>query len=148
MQLADFIKRALGFFDRAETNLTAADELKKAQARVLELEGQLAGTAGLRDRAEKAEKAATEKDGEIANLKTEIAKLKADLVTEKNKANATIAGQGLELHALPAAEPAAGGPAGETAWAKYQRLLSEDPRKAGEFWAQSADQIIKSRIEG
>ena len=41
MQLPDFIKRALAYFEKAEANLTAEQKLATAQARVSELEKRL-----------------------------------------------------------------------------------------------------------
>ena len=142
MQLPQFITRALAFFDRAESHMnqaaTAATELTTAKARIAELEKAAGATtktiSDLTARAEKAE--------------GEVTQLKGDLAKEQKRANAVIAGQGVPLETVPPADPNGGAAAAtETAWAKYQRLLATNPREAGAFWAQSADQIMKSRVE-
>src|SRR5712672_1962195 len=96
MQLPDFIKRALAFFDKAEANLTAEQKLSQAQAKITELEN-AANTAkathesalkevqGKLDAANEATKA---KDEEIKNLKAGVEK-------EKKRANETLAAAGM-----------------------------------------------------
>jgi hypothetical protein len=57
-----------------------------------------------------------------------------------------IAGQGLPADGIP--EATTGDPKGapgETAWAKYNRLLATNPQAAGQFYAESADKIYASR---
>ncbi len=142
MQLPDFIKRALAFFDKAEEQLKAGAD---AAAKISSLEKDKTDAAAtikdLRAELQKAKddlKAATDKIGE---LEGKVAK-------EKTKAETVIAGQGLPAGQVPAAETAKGGAGagtdGETAWTKYQNLLATNPRAAGAFWAKSADEIIAS----
>lgn len=147
MQLPDFIKRALAFFDKAEANLSAIDLAKK---HVADLEADVAKSAkdlidaqaSLKDLQAKFDKATTD----LAARDKQITALQADLAKEKARANATIAGQGLPVDQVPPADANNAPISGESAWNKYQRLQSEGKaREAGEFWAVNADQILSSR---
>jgi uncharacterized coiled-coil protein SlyX len=71
MQLPDFIKRALTFFEKAEANLTAEQQLSQAQTKVAELEGQ-----------------ATKDKGAIEALNATIKDLQGKLETAQNEVNA------------------------------------------------------------
>ncbi len=84
---------------------------------------------------------------EVRDQKSEVTNLQATLATEKNRANATLAAQGLPLDHIPALSVGENqpGPAAETPWAKWQRLQSTDPRAAGYFWASDAQHILNSR---
>jgi septal ring factor EnvC (AmiA/AmiB activator) len=150
MQLPDFIKQALAFFSKAESHFTAEEKLKAAESalalsgqKVTELtsakdalETQLAEVKGS---LQAAQTELTQKAGEITILQGQVA-------DEKKRANEVLARQGLSLEELPAAESKeTPGGSGETAWAKYYRLLGSNPTEAGEFYAKNADKILGSR---
>ncbi len=88
---------------------------------------------------------AAEADRDAAQ--SEVTNLQASLATEKNRANATLAAQGLPLDHIPALAVGENlpGPTAETPWAKWQRLSATDPRAAGYFWASDAQNILNSR---
>lgn len=138
MQLPDFIKRALAFFDKAEANLSAIDLAKK---HVADLEASVAKSAkDLADVQGQLAKATTD----LAARDKQISALQADLAKEKARANATIAGQGLPAEQVPPAD--ANNAPGESAWDKYQRLIAQGKsREAGQFWAEKAGEIMSSR---
>jgi hypothetical protein len=142
MQLPEFISKALAFFQKAEANLTAEQELVKAKARVIELEaGASASTAKvteLQGQLTIANTTITAKDTEITTLKAEVEK-------EKKRANGVIAGQGIAADAVPEAKADAGGAGTETAWATYNRLLASDPRAAGEYYMANAAKILSRK---
>jgi len=77
----------------------------------------------------------------------ELTKLKAELESEKTKANNVLASQGLSPAQLPALDATNPGSSAENPWAKYQRLLSVDPRAAGQFWLENADQILAAKAK-
>lgn len=149
MQLPDFIKRALAFFDKAEAEFKSSDA---AKTKITELEQALA----------KANTTTSERDATIKDLQGKVTKAEADVTThaatitdlkgqvakEKGKANATIAGQGLPADQVPAAETDAGGKAaGENAWKKYQELMAKDSRAAGAYYMANADKIFADRAK-
>ena len=150
MQLPQFIARMLGFADNVEKNLTAIKDLETANAKIQTLEGALAASKAtdeatasslktLNAKITQLEATITAKDGEIAKLQAEVA-------AEKKRANDTLASLGVSAENLPAASTGdAGGAQQETAWQKYQRLLAENPRAAGAFWAEKSNDIIASR---
>lgn len=144
MQLPDFIKRMLGFADKVESHFTAAQELAKAQVRIKDVESIVSlhelTIAELRGQLEKAQAASGEQAVKITNLT-------ADLEKEKGKANAVIAAQGLTAEQVPPSDASAlaAGHGAESPWAKYHRLLREDPRAAGRFYAEQAAAIYASR---
>ena len=126
----------LGFADKVEGHFTAADKLAQAEAASSDLKTKLA----------KSEADLADLKGKLDLAEADNAVLRADLVAAKTTANTVIAAQGLDPALVPAANPAAASPAaGETAWDKYQRLLSENAREAGFFWAASSQQILSSR---
>ncbi len=115
MQLPQFIQRALGFFDKAEANLTAANELAAANAKILSLEGELRAdndeitkkafaNAELQVALEKAQ-------GEVNAKGAAVAKLIADLEAEQKRTEETLAGMGVDPKRIPAKkdEPTNGG---------------------------------------
>lgn len=143
MQLPDFIKRALAFFDTAEAQLKASGE---AKTKIVELEKAnttLTGTLAERDGTIKG------LQGKVTEHETTIKNLQGEVAKEKARANVTIAGQGLPADQTPAAETTNGAATvdEENAWKKYNRLLAENPRAAGAFWATNADKIIASQFE-
>jgi hypothetical protein len=83
----------------------------------------------------------------LTSKAAEIAKLTESLAVEKRRANEVLAAQGLPANAVPPAEqdPKPGQPLGEDAWTKYSRLLSENPRAAGAFWKDHANDILLAR---
>jgi Tfp pilus assembly protein FimV len=136
-----------GFFTGASDKL---DKVVAAEERVKALTAELATTktessgkdAQISELTVKLNAAKTE----VACRDTEITTLKAAVETEKNRANAVIAAQGLSPELTPAAGVSeAGATGGEAAWAKYNRLLSTNPREAGAFYAANAEAIAKSR---
>ena len=77
---------------------------------------------------------------------TEITNLKGQLAAADTKANDTIARQGIDPSLIPAgAATNGGGPAGESAWDKYNRLQATNPREAGAFYAANAAEIFRTR---
>jgi peptidoglycan hydrolase CwlO-like protein len=79
----------------------------------------------------------TSKDGEIQALQ-------ASVETEKQRANETIASQGLAPEQVPAGSTGSGEPKAN-AWQRYQSLLATDPKAAGEFYAANADAVLSNR---
>lgn len=143
MQLPDFIKRALAFFDTAEKQLKASGDASAGVAELEKANKTLEGTVAERDTSIK------DLQGKMTAAEGTIKTLQGDLAKEKARANTVIAGQGLPADQTPAAETTNGAAVAtqENAWNKYQRLLSENPREAGQFWATNADDIMKARNE-
>lgn len=148
MQLPDFIKRSLSFFEKAEEQFKAS-EASKTKISELEKAAEKSATdlaaaqASVKDLQAKVDKA----EADVKAKEAEIAKLKGEAVKEKGRTNATIAGQGVPVEQLPKSEAHAENPDKETAWNKYQRLLAENPRAAGAFWAKEADNIMASKSD-
>jgi hypothetical protein len=146
MQLPDFIKRMLAFADKAETNLTAAAELSKAQEKVSELQGQITLQVG---KITALEASSAEQLGLLqkanADIKVKDAKiveLQAAVTKADNKANETIAAQGLPVDQVPNAEAGkAGGAAPKTLLEQYNALAAVDARKAGQFYMDNRDKM-------
>ena len=83
---------------------------------------------------------------QLAEQGTRIKALEEELGVANRRAESTIAAQGVPLEALPAAGVSgAPGAQAESAWKRYNRLLGENPRAAGEFWAQASAEILGSR---
>lgn len=146
MQLPDFIKRMLGFADKVEGHFVASEQLTEAHARVTKLEAELAGAAA---RATEAATRIASLSAEItaANLTvassaTRISALESEVETERQRANATIAGQGLAPDQVPASTPTPSTASKESAWEKYHRLMNENPMLGAKFWAEHKDDIL------
>jgi chromosome segregation ATPase len=116
-------------------------KLTAAEDRAKSLEIDLA--AARAETAQRTEKI-TSLETELATARAETTALQGQVQTEKNRANETLASQGVSPDALPSAAIGAT-EIKENAWAKYQRLLSTDPRAAGDFWAKHSDLILASR---
>lgn len=122
---------------------TALANLTAAEARVASLQTELA-TATAASAASAVQ--VTDLTFQLNSARTEVIDLTASVDAEKKRANETLAAQGLPPGQLPAiVVTVSPGSTSETAWKKYQRLSSTDPRAAGAFWASSADQILQSR---
>ena len=143
MQLPQFIARALAFFDKAESNLKAEAGLAAARAQVTELEAALAGATA--DNAA-AETNLTAARAGLAAATAKVTDLEAKLAAERGRANSVIANQGLPADVIPPADQAGQAQPKETAWSKYNRLMIENPRAAGEFYTLNAKAILDSRF--
>lgn len=128
MQLPQFIQRAISFFDKAEANLTAAQQLTQALAKITEHEGTIAGhvkTIGERD------SKITELNGKITEAATKMAEketsAKAELEAEKKRTEEVLAGMGVDPKTIPAGKPDAGA-ASEGLWSKLDKLKGEEKR--------------------
>ena len=140
--LSAFIERAMKFFDKAEASTPDAKALSDLQAKVSSMETE---KATLKADIDAQSKSISDRDAQIKDLTAQLEKATAETQTEKTRANNVIAGQGIRVEDIPAADaPKASG--GEKAWDKYQRLMASNPREAGQFWAEKADEILASRI--
>jgi chromosome segregation ATPase len=109
MQLPDFINRALAFFQKAEANLTAEQELAQAKAKVVSLDAEI---VTLKEKLTGAESQAKELTAKLEPQAVRITQLEADIEKEKSKATETLAGLGVKPENIPA--PAAGTQATES----------------------------------
>jgi hypothetical protein len=142
MQLPEFISKALAFFQKAEANLTAEQELGKARLELKTVSDKAtADIAALNSTIKDLQATVTTHETSIKAKDTIITTLKAAVETEKKKANAVIAGQGVPADAVPEATATEG----ETPWMKYQRLMATDPRAAGQYYLDNADKVLASR---
>lgn len=115
MQLPEFISRAIAFFQKAEQNLTAAQELATAQTRILELEASAKTITGLEATIKELQASAVTAATTNATLDTSLAALTTDLVAANAKVTETLAGLGVKPETIPAAgAPAAGAAAGKS----------------------------------
>jgi chromosome segregation ATPase len=144
--LANFIA-GKGTADQASAfqgRLTAVEASVTSQAAsIAEKDGIIvARDATIKELTSAAEKSKTD----LTTANTRITDLTKEVETEKGRANATLAAQGLLSEEVPAAtaKETPGG-TGETAWAKYHRLLSSSPMEAGSFYQANADKILGSR---
>ena len=134
LALPDFIKRAVAFFDKADANLTATEQLTQANARIATLEKELSDaqaassqfTVQITDLNAKLETA----QAEVNAKGTEVKNLQAELATAKGTANAVIAAQGLAAEKLPALDPDAhaGGAAGSKTLTLTERCLAANSK--------------------
>jgi hypothetical protein len=133
----------------------ALAKVTTAEERVKSLEDQLATNAksGIKlveeleaERKAHAEtKVALQKAQDEVNARdTQIKNLEAAVTTEQQRANETIASQGLSLDQVPAGSAGSSEPKAN-AWATYQKLLASDAQAAGAFYAANADAILSSR---
>ena len=138
--LSAFIERAMKFFDKAEASTPDAKALSDLQAKVSSLEAE---NATLKADIDAQSKSIADRDAQIKDLTAQLEKATAETQTEKTRANNVIAGQGIRQEDIPAAD-APKAPS-ENAWGKYQRLMAENPREAGAYWQEAAEEILKSR---
>ena len=148
MQLPDFIKRALAFFDKAEANLTAEQKLTQAQARVAELEkaateAKAGHESALADLQGKLSTALND----IATKATEITALKAEVEKEKKRANETLAATGLAAGTAPAADAAATPGAPAKSLVEQMEAIS-DPKAKAEFIQKNFAGLFKQAQAG
>jgi septal ring factor EnvC (AmiA/AmiB activator) len=128
----------------------ALSKVTAAEDRVKSLEADLATakqTIGSLTTELQAAKTETEKaQNEATQLRAELKTAQEALAKEAQRTNDVLATQGIAVDQLPAAELSSGGAKGETAWAKYQRLLAEGhSMEAGQFYVEHAEEIWKSR---
>jgi hypothetical protein len=142
MQLSEFIKTMLGFKTAAEAHFKAAAELEGLRATIAkfttDLETTKAAELALQGQLDIATKRVNELDGQVKSLTEQLS-------AANGKANAVIASQGLPADQVPAAAVTSPTASGETPFRKYQRLLGENPKTAGEYWAGHAEEILNSR---
>ena len=100
--LPDFIKRSLAFFDKAEANLTASEQLASAQSRVAALEAELETARAAATGFEVTIRTLT---GDLEAKSDEAKKLQEQLDAALGKANAVIGSQGLPIDQLPVTSP-------------------------------------------
>ena len=140
----------MAFFDKAEAEFKASEA---AKTKITELEQALTkanATIGERDTAAKElQGKLTKAEADVTTQATTIKDLQSKVITEKGRANSTIAGQGLPADQVPAAETGTGAPAAgaENAWNKYQELMGKDSRAAGAYYMQNADKIAADRAK-
>ncbi len=149
MQLPDFIKRAAAFFDKAELNLQAEHDLATAKASLNSINTDLAArdteiTSLKAQIAASAEKITT-LEASAAASSSKVVELESAVKLESNRANEVLAGQGIALDQVPAATVAQPGTATESAWSTYQRLISTNPRAAGQFYKEHSADIFTTR---
>jgi regulator of replication initiation timing len=146
MQLPDFIKRAIAFFDKAEANLSAEQQVADLKKQIKEL-GEHNGRLVQETNAATVEidrlKGELAKSQEQVNTKAgEIKTLQSALDAEKKKANETLAAQGLPAGTVPAAEPAASpGAATQDLLAQFENIT--DPRQRSEFIQKHSSAMLK-----
>lgn len=149
MQLPDFIKRALAFFDKAEANLTAEQKLTQAQAKVAELEKAAIDAKAAHESALKEVQGKLDTANELIKAADkQIVDLKAEVEKEKKRANETIAGQGLPAGSTPAGEPAAGGPGAPAKSLVEQLEAITEPKAKAEFIKKNFGALLKQAQTG
>lgn len=144
-------------FEKLTAALPGAEKAKQLEGRITELEAfgrtgaeritALEGQLAAKDQEIVTLKASVEaKDGEITKAKAEVEAKEADVEKRSNlKAAAILAEKGIKMPIADegkANDPAAGDKGAETAHAKYQRLMSENPAEAAKFYAANAEAII------
>jgi chromosome segregation ATPase len=126
----------------------ALAKVTTAEERVKALEQSASATKSELEAEQKAHaetKAALQKAQDEVNARdTKIKTLEAAVTTEQQRANETIASQGLSLDQVPAGSAGSSEPKAN-AWATYQKLLASDAQAAGAFYAANADAILSSR---
>lgn len=150
--LPEFIKRMLGFADKAEAHFNATELLTAANAKIATLEKDLADaqaassqfTVQITDLTAKLETAQSQ-----VNAKgTEVTNLQAALEVEKRKALEVIAGAGISPDALPATAPnanAAGAQLDPIAKLRAQLEAATSPTEKYTLSIQIRDLIAKAR---
>lgn len=141
MQLPDFINRMLGFAEKVEGNFVAAEKLTKANERIAELEQT---EREVRGQVAHVTEAATNLKAELDTALKDLAEARATIEAEKNRANETIAAQGIDPAKLPEASVSAGPTPGKSLREQYQELLKSDPKAAAAFWQQNQDKIYRN----
>jgi hypothetical protein len=147
MQLPEFISKALAFFQKAEANLTAEQELAKARSRIVELEASADTVDGLKARILELETAATASAATLKERDTEIATLKASVETEKGKTTDTLSGMGVRPDTIPGAgAPAAGADTGKSLVDQMNAI--KDPSARTAFYRKNREGLLAaSRAE-
>ena len=139
LALSELRSELKGFFTSAKT---ANDEVAALTAKLATATATIAARDTIIGQLQEAAKVATaaidKKDGEMATLTDEIA-------SEKKRANAVLAAQGLPAGSVPEATADEPGKATATAWETYNRLMATNPRAAGEFYLANADKVLGSR---
>lgn len=122
----------------ALSKVTAAEE--RAKSLEAELVSEKSKNQSLTEQLQKAQ-------DQVNSQGTEINGLNEKLQAAEKKANEVLASQGITPEQVPPTESNTSTPGNksETAWDKYNRLRNEDPRAAGEFYSQNAEQIFASR---
>lgn len=126
----------------------ALAKITAAEDRAKDLQNQLdaatAGASALVKNLEDERKAHAETKAALEKAQAEVGTLQAAVETEKQRANETIASQGLTPEQLPAGSVGGGEPKG-SAWKQYQALLATNPTAAGAFYVANAEAILQSR---
>ncbi len=137
------MKRMLGFADNVEATLMQTTEAETLKAKLLDAEKRLEKTEAEKLAAEllaaEAHQECAAAEVKIAELEKSLAEAKAKVEEAANKANATIAAQGVPADLLPAAEPSkqAGKP---SILAEFDAVT--DPAKRTQFFRQHRAEIL------
>jgi hypothetical protein len=152
MQLPDFIKRMVGFVDKAETHFTAQTQLSEATARIATLETELAtAQTSATTATAQVTTLTTERDTARAEVTTHVATitdLTAKLEAANRKAGEILAAQGLPADSLPATSPnpAAGGSVTDPVAKLREKLVATtDPKEKFKISAQIRELLAKKK---
>lgn len=152
LALPDFIKRAVAYFDKADANLTASEQLTAANAKIAALETELATLkaastdftvkiTALSTEVETSKSALAAKDTELKNAQTQIE-------TEKRRALDVLAAQGIAPDALPATTPnesTAGAQLDPVSKLRAQLEASTDAQEKYKLSVQIRELLAKAR---